>query len=369
MNLSRAIVLLGCLGWVSAAISQTPNDAWVRQTDLVTGLIYDMPVPGTGTSPYTAPIPVPDTGARFELFAKGTAWDPNIYLLDTKYIRAYSPAASMDIVTEDPYVRGDPATGTYVKRTRADRPITLHAHVTGLVSTSPVLAENSVYLGIKGRNYEDGVYSALDRPDYPLHEYNLNNGDLTIGPIYHELTSPTLITGCGEQIYTFIRYASDDVPDTVIAEPKIEIWPVATASVENVVPEQVFNDRIPSLALTLTHLYPDSRTFVQLYSGTAELGKVGTVVTGTERRFGRYYNPDLAEEPTNVPQDISLSIEDLSNYASADGVYTMEVITETPFFGRTPERLLTVTFEVDRVISSRGQLSTTEKPEAVVPTP
>ena len=87
---------------------------------------------------------MPDSGARFELFAKGTAWDTNIYLLDTKYIRAYSPAASMDIETEDPYVRGDPTTGTYVKRTRADRPITLHAHVSGLVSSfrRSLLAQN-----------------------------------------------------------------------------------------------------------------------------------------------------------------------------------------------------------------------------------
>jgi hypothetical protein len=56
-------------------------------------------------------------------------------------------------------------------------------------------------------------------------------------------------------------------------------------------------------------------------------------------------------------------MDDLSNYASRDGIYTLEVVTETPFFNRAPERLAYVTFEVDRTISSRGQLSTAEAPE------
>jgi hypothetical protein len=355
------VILLGFVALAPLAVAQTTNEAWVRQTDLATGMIYDIPQTGTGGS-YVAPLPVSDSGARFELFAKGTAWDTNIYLLDTKIVRAYSPSASMTITTEDDYVRGDVSTGNYVKRTRADRPITLHASVSGLVAGSAVLAEQAVYLGIKARNYDPEEYSALDQPEYTLHEYNLGNGELTLGPLYHELNTGTLTAGCGEQSYTFIRYASDGVPDTILAQPKVEIWPIATAAADKIVEGQVFNDRIPIVALTLKHLYPDSRTYVQVYSGVAELGKAGTVITGTERSFGRYYNPTQVEEPTNVPQDVSLTVEDLSNYASADGIYTMEVITETPFYGRTPERLLHITFEVDRVISSRGQLSTAERP-------
>jgi hypothetical protein len=356
----RAILLL-TIFWAPFAAAQDP-EAWVRQTDLETGLIYDMPVPGTGTSTYIAPLPVSQIGGRFELFARGTAWDTSIYLLDTELVYAYSPAASMLLETEDPYVRGDPATGNYVRRTRSDRPFNLNIQIAGLVEGSTVLAENAVFLGVEATNYDLESYSPVGQTAYDLHEYNLGNGSMSLGPLYHELSTGTLTTACGEQTYTFVRYASDSVPDTIIAQPKLEIWPVATAQIAEITEGLVFTDRIPSIPLTWKHLYPDSRTYAQIYAGPAVLGTTGTIIAGTERRYGLHYNPDQVEEPTNVPQDVSISIQDLSNYAAADGIYTLEVITETPFFSRQPERLLSVTFEVDRVISSRGQLSSTEKP-------
>jgi len=73
------------------------------------------------------------------------------------------------------------------------------------------------------------------------------------------------------------------------------------------------------------------------------------------------------ESSTNVPQSLSVSIDDLSNYASEDGTYTLEVITHTPFFGRAAERLYHITFEVDRVITSRGQISTMEISRPISP--
>jgi hypothetical protein len=99
------IVLLGIVATASSAVAQSTPEAWVRQTDLGSGLTYDMPQTGTGGS-YVAPLPVEDAGARFELFARGTAWDTNIYLLDTKIVRAYSPSASITISTDDDYIRG-----------------------------------------------------------------------------------------------------------------------------------------------------------------------------------------------------------------------------------------------------------------------
>ncbi len=357
MKIPRAILLASLAGlpplWA--------QEAFVRQTDLEFGLVYDMPLASTGGS-FIAPLPISESGAKFEMFARGTAWDSNIYLLDTKLIRAYTPLATLDLVSEDSYVRGDPASGNYVRRTRADRPFSLNIHVAGLVPGSANTAERAVYFSCKGSNYDLTTYSGLGQPAYLLSESDLENGDLTIGPLYHELTTATLTGGCGEQSYTFVRYAADGVPDTILAQPKIEIWPVATAAVANITVNQLFIDRIPAIVLTLLHLYPDSRTYAQVYRGTAVLGTTGTVVEASERRYGRHYNPDQAEEPTNVPQDVSISIEDLSKYAAADGTYTLEVITETPFFGRAPERLLNITFNVDRVISSRGQLSTAEKP-------
>jgi hypothetical protein len=334
-------------------------EAWVRQTDLSTGQVYDLPFTGSG-GPYVSPMPVNNTGSLYELFARGTAWDSNIYLLDTKLIGTYNPEVAVTIATEDAYLRGDPAGTTFVKRTRADRPFTATIEVSGLVPDGETTAERAVYLAVQAKNYDPVTYSALDQPSYLLEDANLENGTHVLGPLYHQLTTPTLTAGNGEHSFTLVRYGSYGIPDTIMAQPKLEIWPVATAQVSTLSASQVFIDRIPAVVVTLNHLYPDSHTYVQLYEGPAVLGTAGAIIPGTERRFGRHYNPDLDEEPTNVPQTLSISIEDLSNHAADDGIYTLEVITHTPFFGRAAERLYHVTFEVDRVISSRGQLSTTE---------
>ena len=60
-----------------------------------------------------------------------------------------------------------------------------------------------------------------------------------------------------------------------------------------------------------------------------------------------------------MPQDENVSLDNLSLYADADGIYTFEVITETPFFPEG-ERLMYVTFEVDRVILVRGLIAPRE---------
>jgi len=357
---------LFCLCCFSTALfGQTP-EAWVRQTDLATGQIYDTPITGGGGA-YTAPMQVSKSGSLFELFARGTAWDSNIYLLDTKIIGTYNPQVAVSITSEDDYVRGDPAGSTFVKRTRADRPFSVNIQVQGLVPDSTTPSEHDVYLGVQGKNYDPATYSSLNQTPYLIEESNLENGSYTFGPLYHQLTSPTLSSGSGEETFTIVRYASYQVPDTIIAQPKIEIWPVASASVSNITPGQVFIDRIPSVVVTLNHLYPDSRTYVQVYKGNQVLGTVGKLVNGTELLFGGYYNPDQADSSTNVPQSLTVSVDDLSNYASEDGIYTLEVVTYTPFFGRTAERLFYVTFEVDRVITSRGQISTTELASPVSP--
>lgn len=355
----RLLLFLFCLVLpLPALLSQ---DAWVRQVDLTSGLVYDHPLE-SDYEDFLAALPVSEQGSLFELYARGTAWDDTIYLLDSSLIRAYAPAVTVQLVSEDDYARGDPSSSNYVRRTRADRPFSLTFTVSGLVPGSEVDAQKWMYFGVHGRSYDTETYSAAPGAEYSIiTEANVLNGTQVFSPLYHELAGGLMTQGCGEQLYTFIRYAADGVPDTILARPKIEIWPVATAAIENVTAGQVFIDRIPSIIVRLDHLYPDSRTYVQIYSGTQVLGKQGTLVNGTERRFGRYYNPELEEEPTNVPQTLSISMEDLSNYASTDGIYTLEVITETPYFNRAPERLLHVTFEVDRTISSRGQLTTAER--------
>lgn len=357
--LALALLATALVSLAPPAAAQS-TQAWVRETDLSNGMIYDIPLqPNGGT--FAPPLAISTTGNTFELYARGTAWDTKVYLLDTKIIRAYSPAAQFTIATEDPYVRGDFTSSRYVKRTRADRPFTMNIAVSGLVATSPSQAERAVYFATHGCNYNTQTYSGLDLPQYLIHEGTLGNGTVALGPLYHELTGASASKACGEMVFTMVRYAADGVPDTIIAQPKIEVWPVASATVENLAASQIFIDRIPEVIFHYTDLYPDSRTYAQIYAGPAVLGTVGTVISATERKMGQYYNPTSGDLPATVPQTLSISVEGLSNYTPVDGIYTLEIITQTPFFSRAPERLAVITFEVDRVISSRGKLSTAEE--------
>jgi hypothetical protein len=340
-------------------VAQAQTQAWVRETDVTTGQMYDIALPTSLGGPFKPTLAIAQAGNTFQLYARGTAWDTKVYLLDTKLIRAYSPTAAFAINTEDPYVRGNVTSGQYVRRTRADRPFSMSIQVSGLVPGSPSQAENAVYFTTNGTNYNPTTYSGLNETPYQIHAGNVTNGTINLGPLYHELTGTTATKACGEMKYTMVRYAADGIPDTIIAEPKIEVWPVATATVENVSANQVFIDKIPLVVFHYKDLYPDSRTYVQIYKGPAVLGTVGTIVQTTERKMGTYYNPG-AGEPATVPQTLSVGVDGLSNYTPKDGIYTVEILTQTPFFNRATERLLVVTFEVDRVISSRGKLSTAE---------
>lgn len=363
MKTTSVLKLLALLLTLGGVVPGQAQQAWVRETDLSNGLIYDIPLQPNGGD-FIPPLPISEEGNLFELFARGTAWDTNVYLLDTKIIKAYTPDASFEITTEDPYVKGDPNSSNYVRRTRADRPYRLRFKVSGLVSGSTSPAENSVYFSMHGRNYDAQSYSGLGKEQYLLHDGNLGNMNISVYPLYHELTSATRKAGCGEHIFTMVRYAADGIPDTVLAQPTLQVWPVPSATVENITANQVFIDKIPAVIFNFKDLYPDSRTYAQIYPGTAVLGKKGTVISGTERRIGRYYNPNTTLESADVPQTVSVTVNALSNYTANDGIYTVEVLTESPFFNRAPERLRVITFEVDRIISSRGKLSTAEPGEA-----
>jgi hypothetical protein len=350
-------IMLGLFAMGVSASAQN-SQSWVRQTDLTNGIVYDVPLGAYGGD-FEAPLPISEMGSSFQLYARGTAWDTKIYLLDTKLIRTYSPNVTVTVNSEDSYSRGDPNSTNYVRRTRADRPFSLNINVSGLAPNSGSQAERQVYFSVNTTPYDGSTYSSANQSETLLSETNLGNCTLSTGPLYQQINTTTPTAACGQHTYTFVRYASDGVPDTTLVQSKVEIWPVTQASLEGLASMQVFTDRIPTLTLRLRDLYPDSRTYAQVYQGPAVLGTAGTPIGGTERRLGQYYSPQ--SQPTNVPQNFDVPIEDLSNYLPKDGIYTVEVITETPFFGRAPERLLAITFEVDRVISSRGQLGTAER--------
>jgi len=51
-------------------------------------------------------------------------------------------------------------------------------------------------------------------------------------------------------------------------------------------------------------------------------------------------------------------LTNLDDFIDKDGIYTIEVVTVTPFNNRQPERLAYASFEIDRTVEVRAGLTT-----------
>ena len=77
----------------------------------------------------------------------------------------------------------------------------------------------------------------------------------------------------------------------------------------------------------------------------------------TSFKLGPYNQPTpigTVDAPAMIP------VTNWDQYVTEDGIYTLEVNTITPFNNGNPERILAVTFEVDRTIQLVGSTTTSE---------
>jgi hypothetical protein len=121
---------------------------------------------------------------------------------------------------------------------------------------------------------------------------------------------------------------------------------VADGSITGIATNQVIRFSLPSVTFTMNDLYPDSRTYAQIYKGQVASNVQGIVVPGSAL---------VVYE--SVPQDRVLVVQDWDAVLSSDGVWTMELLTATPF---GIDRLAYVTFKVDRTIEMNGTFTTIE---------
>jgi hypothetical protein len=127
------------------------------------------------------------------------------------------------------------------------------------------------------------------------------------------------------------------------------VWPIADVEILGLDENAKITRSLPNLTINLTDLYPDSTTSVQIYKGNQALGTEGAQIEGSRISFNSI-----------VPQNAQILVRNWDSYAVDDGVYTVEVITLTPFDNRAPERLAWLTFSVDRTISMKGSATTSE---------
>lgn len=312
---------------------------FIRQVQLPTGVQWDASVAPDGERASSLPVDI--GGARFELWTVRSTPAAS-YLLDTRFVSAYAPAAEISITSEDPY--------QLIPRTRADRPFTVNISLNGLLtgSADPAAAKAVSLLrhvqsyGVKGSG------EGIDRTQATLLTQSelSQNGARRLTYSLTSVPSADRTQARGEERFSVFSLPDGSVPASQLASRYIQIWPVATGSIGGITPGSKLRVRMPQLTFTLNDLYPSSHTFAQIYKGDPVLGTQGTLISGSSL---------VLNEPAAVDRVLLLSGYD--TVVTGDGRWTIELLTTTPF---GTDRLAHVTFDVDRTIELRGTFTTIE---------
>lgn len=328
-------LLLGSTGALAQTGSSFTN--FIRQVQLPSGVQWDASVAASGNQ--QSALEINPGGARFELWTVKSTPATN-YLLDSKYVGTYVPIAQVVIRSADPYAT--------IPRTRVDKPFYVDYMVSGLLSdaSAPAASKSVNFLRHIQSYGAGGTGIGIDRAQATL--FNTSSVSSNISAT---LTFPvTALTGSpqtkvrGEERFSFYSLDDYQAPASQLASQFVQVWPVADGSISGVTANQKIRFAMPTVSLTMNDVYPSSTTYAQIYQGPAVLGTVGTVVPGSS----------LVVNET-IPQSRVLTLTNWDRIFDADGQWTMELVTATPF---GVERLAYVTFSLDRTIQVNGNVTT-----------
>lgn len=377
--------------WMLAAPALQAVD-FVRQIQLIEGetIVYDMPV--TGKNGQLRSKPIEGTGAIFQLYAyKDSAYSPftildatvgNIAhanvslgsnLLDVsllglhlninlgsdptgsslpdliaeKLVGTFIPEANITLTSQDPY---RPA------RTRADQPYNANIRITRLPVPGQELPPGVPEKVTLEKNYKL-YHPTLHIPSEngsgqgsydQAYEFTLN-GSYTMPNLYQNLPGNSPTKAIGEESFeAYVRVGSGNARAKV-GSATIQIWPVCSAVIEGIDTSRIHHEPPRDARVVLTDLYPDSVTYAQIYTGPPSLGTDGFKIPSSVFSINTF-----------APQNTVVPLTDLIDGISADGVYTVEVLTITPFNDRRPERIAYLSFNLKRSINIRASMSTME---------
>jgi hypothetical protein len=337
MNATQSSLLMAATLGIPAQAQVFTNQ--IIQVQINSQVEWVVPVVQAGTQ--FSPLPIDPGGGRFELWTiKNSPYTE--YLLDQRYVGAYVPQATLQIVTEDPYAS--------IRRTRADRPFTLVLKLDGM-SDDPTLPDAARMVkffhfaqsyGIKGT----GVGIDPNQAQQQVMTFLEENGTQSLAYAMTVIPAADLSKVRGEERFAIHSLEDYQAPEQQIASDKVQIWPVADGVIEGLEEGDALRFQTPQLTITLNDLYPDSLTYAQVYKGAPALGTVGTTVPGSA-----YVVKDA------IPQDKVLTISDWDQVIDESGVWTMEILTQTPF---GIDRLDYVTFSINRNIEVNGTFTTIE---------
>lgn len=330
-----------CLGIVCLPPTVHSEDYtyFIRQIQMPDAAEYDVSVAMQGSQ--MSPLAINPNGARFELWTV-KANPLTSFLLDTTYVNSYIPVAQVDIISEDPY--------SVIPRTRADRPFEVRITINGMSidPTSPEAARSVKLLRhvqeYSGNQSGENVNRSLATL---LSQGSINsNGD-------HVLSYPvTSIPGAdrskvrGEERFSVFSLQDYQAEESQLASKFIQVWPMADVSLVGMTSGEVVKGTAPNVTVQMDDLYPDSFTFAQVYKGNPKLGVEGTRVPGA-----------AVIVDSSVPKNEMLKLRDWDAAIPTDGIWTLEIITITPF---GMDRLAYLSFLVDRAIKINGAVTSAD---------
>lgn len=348
---------------------------FIRQEDLKTGIIMDIPVNGPGevgeeSGSLTSTMEVGADGMLVTLYGRDS-FDGEPTALDEVLV-SDRPKGSVVITTEDPHI---PLASGEDRRTRADRLYFASLSFSEFSNTLEApKAAKTLYLQRLGIEYpgennrvvdeEESDYRVIsdnaviasgelklrdDRDDDGVHTGVFYDGSRTY------LTSDVLFAEKGkEKIRILAIISPEGAPEVVteIASATVRIWPVFHDGIITASDVPLDGKRVTgapsSIELKGQDLYPKSDTYVVITgpNGTAILDKLIASYDG--------------EEPEDL--NVILSSEDWADKVAMDGEYTVEVLTETPFFEGEDkrERLMSATFNLKSTINARASFVSAE---------
>ena len=365
---------------------------FIRQIQLIDGqtVVYDTPIANTTGEIRSKPIE--GTGAIFQLYAYedpiyspfsildatvGTAVHANVslgshlvdvdllglhldiilgpdtsasslpHLLAEKAVGAYIPDAVVRMSSADPY---------FPPRTRADQPYAATVAIGRLPAEGvqvPQGVPKKVRLDKSYKLYHPTLHipaengSGQGSYDQSL-EFNLN-GTYSMPVLYQNLPGDSPTHAIGEETFSASVRLGTDNKLAKIGSATIQIWPVGTAEIQNIDPTKRYAAIPENVQAVLTDLYPDSVTYAQIYKGAPELGKTGHKIPSSVFSINTF-----------APQNTIVPLQDLKDGITDDGLYTIEILTVTPFNHRQPERVSYTTLDIKRTIEVRSSIATME---------
>lgn len=297
-------------------------------------------------------IPFLGSKAVFQLYGViDTAYqDPgdigNLRLLDEKTLGVCS--ATLTPTSLDPWIGPGG-----IRRTRADYSYGVNIKVEGMPEDGTNVS-NWIQLDCAYKAEDARTDLPTAQGDYPYH-YDWLKNTTTAGitaDVAQNLPVPEGIArrkAQGSETWTVNTQPDYAAFQSQLASATVQIWPVADASFEKLTARETYLSTPQDAGVVVRDIYPSAEVWVQFYKGEVQAGVTASKINSTH-----------FDNKSDLPQQARLSLFELNNLLKEDGVYTLEVVTRTPFNQKKPETISTITFSMRRSLKVVATLGSSD---------